>query len=177
MKQKIITFFGADMCGKTNIAAELSRRLEIPVFKSSNEHENFLKSSDKFVMATRYSDTRMLDFLKQTGHSVIFDRGYPCEIVYSQYFNRQSDPSVLRYLDESYAKLGAVHVFCRRSSYKGIVDDLDPNRLDSVALSIIDHKYWEFVKFYTRCKVITLVVDDENLDREVTEIMSQLDVG
>jgi len=177
MKQQIITFIGSDMTGKTHIAAELSKRLSIPTFKASNEHENFLKSSDKFVMATRYSDTRMLDFLKQTGHSVIFDRGYPCEIVYSQYFNRQADHQVLRYLDASYAALGAVHVFCRRSSYTGIVDDIDPNRLDSVALSIIDHKYWEFAKFYTRCKVITVVVDDQNLDREVNEIISQLDVG
>lgn len=174
MKQQIIFMIGSDRCGKTHIAAELSKRLEIPVFKASNEHENFLKSSDKFVMSTRYSDTRMLDFLKQTGHSVIFDRGYPCEIVYSQYFDRQADHQVLRYLDESYAKLGAIHVFCRRSSYNGIADDLDPSRLNSTALSIIDHKYWEFVKFYTRCKVITLVVDDENLDREVEEIMRQL---
>ncbi|NCY02855.1 MAG: hypothetical protein EBX36_08090 [Planctomycetia bacterium] len=50
----------------------------------------------------------LADFLEQTGTSVILDRNWPSEIVYSEYFNRQTDADVVRQLDESVAVLPAV---------------------------------------------------------------------
>ena len=67
-------FVGPDMCGKTNISQELSKRLQIPYFKPSEEKLTFLNNQDKFVLDAKYADTRMADFLKQTKHSVIFAR-------------------------------------------------------------------------------------------------------
>lgn len=171
-KQKIILFVGADMCGKTQIAHELSRRINVPTFKASSEHKSFLDAQNQFIQQLRHADPRVLDLLKQTGHSVIFDRAYPCEKVYAEFFNRPTDASALEHLDIEYSKLGAKIVICHRSSYDGIVDDLD-SKLDSKALQTIDLLYQKFLH-WTRCETLLLNVDDENLDREVNDIMEFL---
>jgi hypothetical protein len=163
---------GPDRCGKSNIIAELSLRLHIPVFKASNEHENFLSRQDRFINELRYADPRMHDLLHQTGLSVLVDRAYPCEWVYSQFFKRETDWLMLRTMDEKYAKLGTKIVICTRKSFAGIKDDLNP-KLDEVALQKLSDLYADFVK-WTKCKTYTLYVDDENLDREVNEIIAFL---
>src|ERR1044072_5761579 len=115
MKQQIIVLCGPDRCGKTEIAKELSSRLGIPSFKASSEHETYLKQPNQFVYQLRYADVRMVDFLAQTGYSVIMDRAWPCERAYSQVMNRQTDPTALIRIDNAMAKLGARVVICYRS--------------------------------------------------------------
>ena len=105
-KQHVIMFIGVDMCGKTNIAQELSRLTGIPYFKASEERLTFLTNQDKFLMDTRYADPRIADFLLQTGHNVIFDRGYPCEWVYSKFFERKTDEDVLKHIDSIHSTIG-----------------------------------------------------------------------
>lgn len=177
MTQKIIILAGCDMTGKTQIAHELARRLNIPYFKASSEHEAFLTSrnesrSELFLNQLRYADPRMLDFLKQTGHSVVKDRAFPCEYVYSGVFKRMTDYQMLCHIDEQYAKLGTKIVVTSRSSYEGIVDDLDPT-LDSKILQKIDYGYIEFMS-WTKCDIMRLNVDDEDLNREVTDVLNWL---
>lgn len=172
-KQRIVAFCGPDMCGKTQIAKELSRRTSIPYFKASSEHSDFLLKPERFIQSLRYSDTRMLDMFQQCDYSMILDRCWACEYVYSQAFERETDLDMLRYVDDRFAKLGALVVVTYRSSYQGIVDDLDPNRLYDKKLQQIHDLYQKFIE-WTSCEVLQLNVDDENLNREVIEIMGKL---
>ena len=161
-------FVGPDMCGKSEIARELSRQLEVPLFKASSEHDTFMNAQQRFIHQLQYADPRVLDFLVQTGYSVIFDRAYPCEEVYAKVFRRNTDHRVLVHLDREYAKLGARIVICHRSSYVGIKDDLNKD-IDAKVLQDLDRGYVNF-SAWTRCNVLHLNVDDENLEREVRDV-------
>lgn len=168
--QVILLCGGADMCGKTNILRALSDATGIPYFKASGEHENFLNSQDKFLNELRYSDPRAIDIFRQTGQSILMDRGYMCEWVYSRYFGRQTDDEMLRRIDEAYASLGAKVLICTRRSFAGIKDDLDA-RIDSAALEKISDLYKQFCE-WTKCDVHVLYVDSEDIVEEVTEVLS-----
>ena len=172
--QVVLLCGGPDRCGKTNILRELESRIRIPYFKSSDEHENFVSSQEKFLNELCYADPRMHDLLYQTGISVLIDRAYMCEWVYSQFFKRKTDMPMLRIMDNKYAKLGAKILICTRKSFRGIKDDIDPS-LDEVALQKISDLYMDFIK-WTKCQTYTLYVDDEDLEREVSEILNFLSI-
>ena len=87
----MIAFIGPDMTGKSNIAAELSRQTGIPVFKNSGEWNTELDSPDYFLNLLRFGGPFLMDFMKQTDANVILDRFYPCELVYSEAFGRETD--------------------------------------------------------------------------------------
>jgi deoxyadenosine/deoxycytidine kinase len=171
-KQKLVFFVGPDRCGKTEMAHELSHRTGVPYFKATSEHTSFLssrvKKNDQFLNQLRFADPRVYDLLRQTGHSVIFDRGFPCEFAYSQVLGRETDMVMLRHMDESWASLNANVVFCHRTSYVGITDDLDPTINETLLLKL--HEAYEEFFSWSKCRVLRLNVDDENLDREVSEI-------
>lgn len=172
MKPNVIVVVGPDMTGKTQIAKALARRTGLPYFKAKSEHDTYLNNADKFVQQLKYADTRLVDFLKQTGAPVVMDRGWPCEYVYSRVLQRATDHEVLAQVDEEMAKLGAKVVVCVRKKYDGIVDDLDP-KLDSKKLQELTDAYYMFVA-WTRCQCKVLEVDDEDLDREIEEILQWL---
>jgi len=171
--QRIIMFCGADMCGKTQIAKELSRRIGVPYFKATSEHDTYLSSKlprgEAFIQQLRHADPRLFDVLRQTGYSLVFDRAYPCEWVYSKVMHRETDHEMLDHMDEMWASLGTVIVICYRSSYAGIVDDLD-SKINADVLQELTDTYFDFAKL-TRCKVLNLNVDDEDLNREINEIL------
>lgn len=173
MKNRNIFICGPDMCGKTQIAKELSRRIGIPYFKPSDEKLTFLNNQENFINHLRFSDPRMVDFLSQTGHRAIFDRGFPCEWVYSRYFDRKTDMDALRYIDSAHSKMGTLVVITHRSSYAGITDDLD-SRIGSGELLRLESLYREFCD-WTGCETLFLNVDSENLDEEVETIVSRLE--
>ena len=166
--QNIIFFDGPDMCGKTQIAKALSKRSGIPYFKASSEHETYKRAQNVFLEQLVHADPRVLDILKQTGHSMIFDRAYPSEWVYSKLLDRYTDEDTLLQLDAGYAALGAKLIIPVRSSYVGIVDDMDP-KLTSDRLQDLDDLYREFAE-WTDVDTLLLNVDDEDLVRELTEI-------
>lgn len=168
--QRVTFFVGPDMTGKTNIAQNVSRLTGIPYFKASLERSTYLSRKDRFVNELRYADPRVADVLRQTGYSIIFDRGYPCELVYSSVLQRETDYVAIAAADNAYAELGAQIVLCVRSSYDGIVDDIDPN-LDSTRLTQLSRAYMYFVEGYTKCESMVLNVDDEDLDRETDEVL------
>lgn len=171
-KQPVVIVCGPDRCGKSNIVDALSMRLGLPTFKPSNEHAIFLGDQKGFLDALRYSDFRTVDFLKKTGYGVIFDRQYPCEWVYSRFFKRETDNVALEKLDEEFASIGTKILVCTRKSFDGIVDDLNP-KLAGDRLQEISSLYKLFAEF-TRCEITTIYVDDEDLDREVNEIVTFL---
>jgi hypothetical protein len=167
--QQIIMVVGPDMCGKTEISTTLSKVLGIPRFKASTEHDTYLKGQSHFIQQLRYADPRMIDFLQQTGYSAIFDRAYPCEYAYARVLGRETDPVALATSDEWMAELGARVIICRRSSYAGIVDDIDPTTKEE-RLWALDDAYREFSE-WTKCRTLVLNVDDENLQREIHDIL------
>ena len=167
-KQQIFIFEGPDRCGKSSIAVELSEITNIPLFKASDQNDTFLNKQDKFIKDLRYADPRVADLLKQTGYSLIFDRAYPSEFVYSQFMNRNTDMKALKHVDDMYSDLGATIIICYRSSYVGIIDDLN-SKIDENLLVDIDEAYKGFMK-WTSCRTMLLNVDDENLHREINDI-------
>jgi len=156
------------------MAAELSRQLGIPVFKNSGEWFTDLRDPSYFKNLLTYGATFLADFLCQTKASAIMDRNYASEWVYSRHFNRETDDVVLRKVDEKFAEAGGKIVICRRKSYNGIRDDLH-SYIDAHALEGLDSLYQEF-EDWTKCEVLTIWVDDENLERETLEIREWLKV-
>lgn len=168
-KQKIVILVGPDRCGKTNIIEELSKRTNIPTFKAKVQREFFVGDRSNFLPFLKYGETTILDMVEQTGQSVLFDRLWPCEWVYSRCFGRQTDDHIVRKLDERYAALNALIVICHRKSYQGIVDDDDPS-IKQETLEKLDKLYHEFAaQAITRCEF--LQVDNEDLDEEVKQIL------
>ena len=90
-----LAFIGPDMTGKSNIAAELSKRLGVPVFKNSGEWKTELNSENYFLNLLRYGGPFLMDFMKQTDVDVILDRFYPCELVYAEAFGRDTERSLI----------------------------------------------------------------------------------
>lgn len=204
MKQRVIVLCGPDRCGKTEIASALSQRLQIPVYKSTLEHHtmNYEKASSehfsstaswfthsypesghkfsrpflmmsKFVDQLQLADPRIADVIHQTKASIIFDRSWPCEWVYSKVFDRETSIDTIKFLEMMYASMDVRVIICVRSTYEGKADDLD-DRIDSKTLQKIHDTYMEFAS-WTRCKHFILNVDDEDLNREVNDIMAFLE--
>lgn len=173
MKQHIVLFCGADMTGKTQIAQALSHATGVPYWKFESEWSAFKDDPALFARTVKYGDEYLTSFLKQTGASVIKDRGYPCEWVYSRAFGRASDDKAVWRADEQFAALGTVIVWCSRSSYVDVSDDLFPGDLGPEKLAQIDRLYAQFMGT-TRCRVLRLNVDDEDLTREIKELREAL---
>lgn len=174
-KKRIIVLDGPDRCGKTHIGLELARRTGWTYFKNDAERENFGSDNEAnyFTGVLRYGLPFLTSFFRQSPYSVILDRCYPTEFVYSKVFERSTDENMLVKADHEFQELGANIFLLRRHSYDGLIDDTHPHRIDSQMLVKIDMMYDQF-KNWTRVPVHTIYVDDENLDREVNEIMARL---
>lgn len=170
----IIAFEGPDRCGKSEISSELARRLGYGYFKNTDEWSTDVRTPDYFKNLLEYGGTFLTSFLCQVKPNAILDRYYPSEWVYSRMFNRESNEKVLRMIDDKFASIDGHIVLCRRKSYDGIKDDLH-DYIDSEALKKLDDQYDAFVR-WSSCKVLTLWVDDEDLDREINDIQKWLNL-
>ena len=170
-----VAFIGPDMTGKSNIAAELSKRTGAPVFKNSGEWKTELDSPDYFLNLLRYGGPFLMDFMKQTDSNVILDRFYPCELVYSQAFERETDHKAVAWMDEQFSDTGGIFVLCLKNDYSGLVDDVFPDKLPKEKLEEIDTLYRKFAS-WTQCEVVTIYTDDHDLERQVTDIINFLGV-
>jgi thymidylate kinase len=164
----MIALDGPDMCGKTQICKELAASFGLAYYKNSGEWSTDLRSADYFKNVLTYGATIQTDLLCQVKPKVVLDRYYPSEWVYSKVFKRESNEQILEKIDEMFAGAGGRIVICRRKSYEGIRDDLH-SYVDSSVLQVLDQTYAHFTD-WTKCKVMTLWVDDENLERQVSEI-------
>ena len=171
MRQRIIIFDGPDMCGKTEMAHEISRRIDVPYFKNKNEWTFFENDTSYFKNALTYGDPYFASYLEQTGTSVIMDRWYPSEWVYSKAFTRSTNLDALTHVDEVAASLGAVIIIPYRTSYDGLVDQFES--VTPAKMAEIEMLYKAFA-VWTKCEVFWLNVDDEDLERETTQILEFL---
>lgn len=166
VEQTVIIAEGPDRCGKTNIATELAHRIGVPYFKNKAEHQYFLKDPDYFIHAIRYVDTYFTSYLETTGASIILDRAWPSEWVYSQALGRKTDMAVLRDLDARHAALGTKLVIAHRTDYGGVRDEY---QVVNDNIRRIHDLYMELAS-WTQCRCLLLNVDDENLEREISDI-------
>lgn len=168
-KQHVIIFDGPDMCGKTQMAQALSKRLGVGYFKNKRESKFFREDPGYFQKALKYGDPFFASYLKQTGASVIMDRSYPSEYVYSRVFGRETNADILRMVDTMFSDVGALIIIPFRTSYEKIKDD-QFSEIDATMLEQIDKLYDEF-SLWTSCRVLKLNVDNENLEQELAEIL------
>lgn len=152
--RRIIIFDSPDGTGKTNIAKELSRQIDVPYFKFNREHDYWRKG--QFKTALEFDQPYLLQLLQQTNMSLIIDRAWPAEEVYSQVFGRETNLELIDDLDMGYSVLGAIVVVPLRSDY-------DENRKDELVppekLAELHRGYEEFCA-ETRCSTIRMFVDD-----------------
>lgn len=164
-KQTVLIIEGPDGCGKTEIGNALSRTLGIPYFRMDSQFDNFRKG--KFKTALEFDMPYIASFLFQTGHSVIIDRAYPSEYVYSRVFGRESNDKVLFEVDLKFRSMDAIIIMLVRNktSYaSNRHDDIIPNN----RLEEIHDMYGEFSK-HTLCKQIIM-----NVDRFKSDLVLQI---
>lgn len=161
--QQIIIFIGPDRSGKTTIANALSKELNIPYFKKKNEKSLFYSRD----LSTLFSEAfYILDFLKETKYSIIRDREYPCEKIYSTVYNRETNEDLIWALDKEYAKLNTKIIYCYKSHYDNFDDDL-------VKIEEIENIKQEYEKFLilTKNKYIKLCTDSQHLSSQIETII------
>lgn len=180
--RRLVLFGGPDRCGKTTIAKELSRRLHVPYFKPRNQTTLARKGPEVFRLQTVWGETKLADFMSQTGASAVIDRGVPCDWVYTRFFGRHytwdlKDVSewndAVTQVDEEYASMGALFVLCHRLDYSG-VSDPDWPEVTPAGLRKLDSLYHEYLQ-RSKMNRLVLAVDDENLDRQVSTIITALE--
>ena len=163
----VVIFEGCDKVGKTEMARELSRRLEVPYFKNKSEWKAFSSDPDYFVKALRYGDPYFYTFLRDTKTSVVLDRSYPSEWVYSRVYDRKTDHDALSHIDFLAASFGVKIVIPYRTSYSGLRDDI--HNIGEYHLQKLSDMYEEFAK-WTKCEVLRFCIDSENLEWEMETI-------
>lgn len=169
-KQKIIIFEGHDNSGKTILSTELSEALGIPRFKFSSCHSHFATKYD-FLLRTYYDQSMFIEFLEQTGYSIILDRSYPSEYVYGRVFNRPVDDKFILELDERYSQLNTTIIICdKRDAFKGYKED---EVVDVCNLVVIKKTYKQFFKL-TKCNTIFLDTTKQNLYGDIKTIIKFL---
>ena len=165
----IVAFIGPDMTGKSNIAAALSEDTGTPVFKNSGEWKTELGSEDYFLNLLKFGGPFLMDFMKQTNPDVIFDRFYPCELVYSRAFGRSTSTKAISWMDNEFSKLGGKFIICLKKNYEGLVDDVYPDQLPTEKLVELDSLYKDFYST-TKCESLILYTDDMDLNRQISDI-------
>ena len=168
--QHIIIFDSEDGNGKTEIASALSRRLTVPYFKYEMEHQCDFGSphEERFKLCIQHAMPMLQSFMQQTQQSVIFDRAYPSEWVYAKYFNRSTCTMSLRRIDDWHAAHNAKIIIPTRSI--AIKTERDHAFITPSVKHGLAKLYREFAK-WTKCDVLFLNVDDEDIVRELNDIL------
>lgn len=168
MIQRVVIFDGPDGCAKTTMAKELSKRLDIPYFKNSRQDMFFERDPGYFSRALKYGEPYFCDYLKQSGASIIIDRGFPAEFCYPHVLGRQTDENMLKIVDEMFAGINTKIVSPFRSDYSNVNDKF--TSLTKQKLEAIHELYAQFCK-WTKCDVLRFCVDDTDIETQMALII------
>ncbi len=163
MNQQLIIFEGPDMCGKTEIAQAVSERLGVPVYKSGREHDLF-HDKDAQYLTLKYGNYEMIKLLETTCASVIFDRFFPSEWVYSQVYDRTKDLDLVMEYDRYWASLGGKIIWLDKPEMDGEDELIEDSRYNEIR-----QKYEQYMSL-TSCDVFRLDTSDRNLETQVNKI-------
>lgn len=156
---------GPDKVGKSTIAKELSKVLDIPYFKFT-AHDYWDKS--EYELATKFDQPFLAELLRQTGYSMIIDRGYPSEYAYGKTFNRNVDLDLIGKLDKMFSNLNTTIVYCEK-----VNNEEKDERFDIDKYNMLKFNYTQFF-IVTKCKHIYLDTTDQDLNKQVKEITERL---
>ena len=159
----LIIFEGPDGCGKTNIAEEVGKRLGVSVYKSGKEHDIFHEPEGQYL-SLKWANYEMIKLLETTKASVIFDRFFPSEWVYSQVFNRKSDLDLVKKYDEWWSSLGGIIIWLDKPKM-----DVEDELIPSSKYNEIRKKYFDYMKD-TKCSLLYLDTSNHDLYSQVNEI-------
>lgn len=167
-KQQIIMFEGEDCSGKTNIAGTLSKILEIPVYKPVGQE--LMRGNNLNLIRDKILEGLVVaDILKQIGVSLIFDRYYPSEFAYSRALGRIFHEKELKEVDLAFSKLNTFIIIC----YKNNLDNYNDDIINKNYVLKIQKEYKSFAD-WTRCQKIFLNTTDQDLNREIKEILQAI---
>ena len=162
---KIIIFEGVDNCGKTEIATALTKRLKNYQYFKVKEERLHIEKVDHVIL--RQSHLLQLNFFyelaRQVDFNIIMDRFYPSEFVYGSLF-RTIDEEKIWEFDKMFAELGTKIIILQKQD-----DRLEDELWTKEQLITIKAKYQEFAA-KTKCQVLLLDTDSEELEWELAEI-------
>lgn len=161
----IIIFEGVDNCGKTTIAQEFCKRHpEFNYFKVKKEQMYVRELSPEDITKMHAIELNFFyELASQVNMNIVFDRFYPSEYAYGKTFRNINGDEILR-MDEKFAKLGTKIVMCIKPTEK-FEDDL----FNKEQLIRVSYNYSEFAE-KTKCEILVLETDDEDIGREINEI-------
>lgn len=146
-----IIVVGTDGVGKTPISKRLAEHFMLPYFKFANEVEA-LKGTTHPGQHMLWFDYGLTQLMEQTGYRMVCDRGYPCELVYSSYFKRQTNRELLEEIDRKHAELGTIILWLYDSQIERYVKE-DPH-VAKEDIPRLQLGYGTFVQF-TRCETVS----------------------
>ena len=161
MEQNVIIF---ESCAHSNYAELMDRcsnELHIPIFNPDTN-----KSKHEFITnSIEYIDPYIVNFLKQTKNSVIFNRKYPSQYVYSNVDNLDINSDIFAKIDSLYSEMGTTIIFC----YKTQFEDVNIKQLH-------DKTYTHYINFFNNsmCKILPIDIS-EKIYKNVTKIISYIE--
>ncbi len=173
-KSKLIIFEGVDRSGKTSIAKELAKILEIPYYKNSSERNQKRRGETKLM--TQYAVPYLFDFLEQVPSDFIMDRNWPSEWCYGQVEKRDIDLEQIRLVDDWAANaFDTALIICYKTKYdeKNFIDEM--TKFERVPQLV--QKYHEFIKWTHVQNVLPLDTTAFDLDAQIGTILQFLDLA
>lgn len=168
-KQIRVIFIGPDRVGKTEISKELSKNLNVPVYKSGREDDVF-KQKDAQYNILKWGVYEQIKMIEVCNMSIIFDRFFPCEFVYSKVFKRNSDDKLIFDYDRWWNKLNGKIILL----HKPTLSEND-KFVNKEQYQKIKNLYLEYVS-KTSCKNLVMDTSDRNLNVQVEKIKKFLGV-
>lgn len=170
MNQVILILEGLDKTGKSFLARALNKSLNVPIYKgtSAPKTKEELRTLDRREIV-RVDLNTLHEFLKQTQHSVIIDRLFLSELVYSKVYHRPVDEAFLWDVDKQFAELGTIVIYCMTTPEhlkKRFVEEKIVN-INNTA-TIMSHYAYALTK--TQCAVIRYLSEATPIDSVVQQV-------
>jgi len=168
---KLILMCGVDNCGKTEIATALAKRLpDYQYFKVKQERIHIEKIAPEILKQAHLLQLNFFyEFARQAEFNVIMDRFYPSEFVYGSLFRKIDEEKIWEF-DKLFAELGTKIIILQKQN-----DKLEDELWTKEQLIAIKAKYQEFAT-KTKCQVLVLDTDSEDLEWELNEISKFLGI-
>lgn len=166
----IVLFEGFDRVGKTIIAKELSKRLNIPYFKKPNDSDS-LSGSYNAEMSLIYETRKFIEFLDAgVIENIIIDRDYVSEYVYGGLFRKEIfDKYEIEKYIKRYDELLFFHRIIIVYCYKEKMNNFNDKHITQDKQIDVHNRYLYFIhKTFNR--VILVNTEDEDLSNQITLI-------
>jgi thymidylate kinase len=167
-RQTIIILEGHDKSGKSTIAEALSKRISLPIFKMSRPKYFW----DPLSFQT-YATESITQMLEQTGVSVILDRSFPSDYMYSTLFIRPYDYERGKKTDERFATMNALIVYCYKNKSSYLEDPEDASFISTKDYDKMKTIYSSFLRS-SRTRSIEINTSDEDLEKQLTTIINNI---